>query len=110
MPPATLPPTGGPTTGGPTTDTPSGSNDGSTQRTIAIGAGVVGVVGIGVGAIFGLKASSSWSNAKSSCNAYPSGCGAVATSGESDARSQASLSTVGFIVGGVALAGGAVLW
>ncbi len=99
-----------PVPGGPPTDTPSGPSDGSTQRTLAIGAGVVGIVGIGAGAFFGLKASSSWSDAKKGCVTYPSGCSPQAVSDKSDASSSATLSTVGFIVGGVALAGGAVLW
>lgn len=108
--PPTAPSTTPPTTGGPATDTGTGPSDGSTQRTIGIGAGAVGVVGIAAGAFFGLKASSSWTKAKNDCTAYPLGCGSQAESDKSDASSSATLSTVAFVVGGVALASGAVLW
>jgi len=105
------PPTTTPGTVLPKTDTPTGRSDGSTQRTLAVGVGVLGVVGIAAGAFFGVKASSSWSKAKNDdCTAYPRGCGQQAVSDESDARSSATLSTIAFVVGGVTLAGGAVLW
>jgi hypothetical protein len=82
---------------------------GSTQRTLAIVAGGVGIVGIGVGTIFGLKASSTWSDAKSHCTPYPH-CGPEGAKLSDDASSQATVSTVGFVVGAVGLVGGAVLW
>ncbi len=62
----------------------------------------VGVVGLGLGTLFGLKASSSKSD----------GCGAdhLCDSGKlTDAKSAATLSTIGFIAGGVLLAGGLTL-
>jgi hypothetical protein len=82
----------------------------SGQRTAALVVGAVGIVGVGVGAVFGLGASSKWSDAKSHCSAYPYGCDAQALEERSSANSKATLSTVAFIVGGAALTGAAVLW
>lgn len=94
-------------TASPTADKPS---DGSTQRVLGIVAGGVGLVGVGVGALFGLQASSSWKDAKKECTDFPYGCSPKGSSLKDDASSQATLSTVGFIVGGVGLAAGAVLF
>jgi hypothetical protein len=91
----------------PTADKPS---DGSTQRTLGIVAGGIGIVGLGLGTFMGLQASSKWSDAKKECSAFPNGCTAKGVSLQKDASSQATLSTVGFIVGGVGLAAGAVLF
>jgi hypothetical protein len=97
----------GGTTGTPAADKPS---DGSTQRVLGIVAGGVGLVGIGLGTFFGLQASSTWSDAKKECTDYPNGCTAKGVSLKDDAAGQATISTVGFIVGGVGLAAGAVLF
>ena len=91
----------------PTTAT---SSAGSTQRTAAVVVGAVGVVGLGLGTVFGLGASSKWSDAKSKCTDYPYGCSSTALDDQSSAKSKASVSTVAFIVGGAAIAGAAVLW
>jgi len=87
----------------------TGSGAWSGQKTAAVIAGGVGVLGVGLGAVFGLSASSKWDQAKRDCGA---GCAADSPAGaeKSDAQSAAALSTVGFAVGGVALAAGAVLW
>ncbi len=82
----------------------------STQKTLALVAGGVGLAGVVVGSVFGLKASSSWSDAKEQCASYPYDCGPEGKALEEDARSQATWSTIAFIVGGVGLAGGAALW
>jgi hypothetical protein len=81
----------------------------STQKTFALVAGGVGVVGLGLGTVFGLLASSKWSSAKTDCG---SGCGpgASAQSEKSDATTDATVSTVGFVIGGVGAAAAAVLW
>jgi hypothetical protein len=89
---------------------PSATSSGSTQRTGAIVVGAVGVVAVGVGTVFGLSASSKWSDAKSKCSAYPYGCSQDAIDAQSSAQSKASVATVAFIVGGAAIAGAAVLW
>jgi len=86
------------------------AKSGSGQRTAAVVVGAVGVVGVGLGTVFGLSASSKWSDAKSGCSAYPYGCSSEALDARSAANSKATISTVAFIAGGVALAGAAVLW
>ena len=96
--------------GATSTGTDRGPRSGSTQRVLAIVAGGVGVVGVALGSIFGLNASSDWSDAKSSCTSYPNGCTAHAKSLSDDARSEATVSTVAFVIGAAGLAGGVVLW
>jgi hypothetical protein len=98
----------GPAGGGGPTD--AASSDGSTQRTIGLVVAGVGVVGVALGAVFGLQASSKWSDAKEKCSDYPFGCGDDGVSMADDAKSAATISTIGFIAGGVCLAGGAALW
>jgi hypothetical protein len=88
----------------------SSSSDGSTQRTIGLVMGGAGIVGVGVGAFFGLSASSKWSDAKDKCSDYPYGCGSDGVSLADDAKSAGTISTIGFIAGGVLLAGGAALY
>lgn len=68
----------------------------------------VGAVSMGVGAVFGLAAKSSWDDAKSKCT--PDGCGEAAQSLADTARRDATLGSVGVIGGGVLLAGGVVWW
>jgi hypothetical protein len=81
---------------------------------IAIAAGAVGLVGVGLGTFFGLKASSTKDDLTGACTDYPRGC-PLARQGEirdmaSDADTQAAASTAAFIVGGVFLAGAVVLY
>jgi hypothetical protein len=79
------------------------------RKTIAFGVGGLGVAGLVVGSIFGAVASSKWSAAKSDCGA---GCGPTAPAqGEKNtASSDATISTVAFVVGGALAAGGVVLY
>jgi hypothetical protein len=81
----------------------------STQKTLGFVAGGVGVVGVALGAVFGLVASSKWSSAKSDCG---TGCAADAPAQQekSSAQSAATVSTVGFVGGGVLLAAGLALF
>jgi hypothetical protein len=83
----------------------------STQKTLALVAGGVGLVGIGLGAGFGAAALSDWSTEQNDCKSKqsctnPSG----AESAHSSVETAGAVSTAGFIVGGVGLAAGAVLW
>jgi len=88
----------------------TGVHSGSTQRTAALVVGAVGIVSVGIGAVFGLGASSKWSEAKSHCTSYPYGCDQVSVDDRSSANSKATVSTIAFIVGGAALGASAVLW
>jgi hypothetical protein len=79
------------------------------QRILALVAGGVGVVGLGLGTAFGVIALSKKNDAQSVCSTDP--CPTVDGSNKwGDAATAGNVSTVAFIVGGVALAGGAVLW
>jgi hypothetical protein len=81
---------------------------GSWQRPAGYVAGGLGIVGVGLGTYFGLQALSKWSSAKNDCGA---GCpgGSTARAEKNDATTDATISTIGFAVGGVALAGAVVL-
>lgn len=96
-----------PTTSPPTADTRSG---GSSLRLVGLGLAGVGVIGVGVGALFGLSASTSFDDAKPDCNADQSLCNSNGLAKIDDAKSAATLSTIGFIAGGALIAGGLVLF
>jgi hypothetical protein len=83
-----------------------------TRRILGIALGGAGVVGIGVGAIFGAMASSAWSSAKSACGGDIGRCADVSSgnSYKSTTLTDGAVSTVGFVAGGVLLAGGVVLF
>jgi hypothetical protein len=84
------------------------SSSGGTQRVIALVAGGVGVAGVAVGSIFGLQSMSKHNDASAKC---PGACSDQAgVELWNDARSAGNISTIGFVVGGVGLATGAILW
>jgi hypothetical protein len=95
-----------------TTDAPVADTGGMpTGRKIAIGAGALGVVGLATGVVFGLRASSQWDDAKAECvDGDFNNCSTRGVSLQKDAKSSATLATVGVGVGVAALAAGAVLW
>lgn len=83
----------------------------SAQRTAALVVGGVGMVGIGVGVVFGLVAQSKNDDARTPANCptttqcYPQGKALL-----DDAGSAATVSTIAFAAGGAALAAGVVLF
>ena len=83
----------------------------STQRTVGLVAGGVGVVSVGVGVFFGLQTISkkNASNADGHCNAA-NVCDATGTALRNDGKSTATLSTVFTGLGAVGLIGGAALF
>jgi hypothetical protein len=94
--------------GGAETPSTEGGSGLGTQKILALVAEGIGVVGLGMGSAFGLVALSRKSDAEKVC---PNLC--VDASGVNkwnDAKSAADVSTVAFLAGGLALAGGAVLW
>lgn len=82
----------------------------TTQRTLAVITGGLGVVGVGLGAWFGGFAVSAQNREKSDCPA--AGCSGYAQAQEdySTAKTDATASTVSFIAGAALVAAGAVLW
>jgi len=79
------------------------------QRTLALIAGGVGVVGIGVGTVFGFKSKSDHDEAEKYCTGSQCSDPRGVSAGN-DAHAAGNVSTVAMIVGGVGLAGAAVLW
>jgi hypothetical protein len=80
-----------------------------TQRILALVSGGIGVVALGVGSVMGVLALSKWSGAKTGCGSDGT-CSTTALPDAQAARSDATASTVFFVIGGVALAAGAALW
>lgn len=80
-------------------------------RAIGLVAGAAGVVGLGLGTFFGLRAMSLWSSSQSEC-ASKTSCAQhdQAVSDHDSAMSAATISTIGFLAGGAALAAGAWLF
>jgi hypothetical protein len=82
----------------------------STNKTLAVASGGVGVVGIVLGSVFGAKALSDASTSKSDCSTTSCPNHAGAQSAHDSSESAGKVSTAMFIVGAAGLAGGAVLW
>lgn len=85
---------------------PSPKGDNATLRTTSYVVGGVGAAGVLLGIITGVVAASKHSDANCKNDVCPSN---AATGEEKDARTMANISTVGFVAGGVLLAGGVVL-
>lgn len=91
------------------------ASTGSARRTGAIALGSAGVVSIVVGSVFGMQARSKWRDdvvMKSCDGGVVTQCDledAKARLEKSGAQTDATISTVTFVVGGVALAGAAIL-
>lgn len=100
-----------PPPGSTTEPPPAGDEGGMSGLTIAgFVVGGVGVVGLVVGTITGLSASSTASGAKDDPSLCPDQkCTAAGLQEIDSAKSSATISTVGFIAGGVLLAGGATM-
>jgi hypothetical protein len=94
---------------------PSPRRDGSGQRMLGIAIAGAGVVGVGVGTVFGFVAKGKFDDAKKACGTgftYPT-CendSQGASAKNHSAMTSATVSTIAFAAGGVALAAGAVLY
>jgi hypothetical protein len=90
---------------------PTGGNGMRTASYVALG---VGVVGVGLGTVFGLSAKSNYDKGNELCPAFP--CSLTEQQARDreqfgdDGDSAKTLSMVGFIAGGVGLAAGATLF
>ncbi len=82
---------------------------GHAQRVAGVVVGAGGLAGIVAGGIFGAFTYSAWSDANSGCPTH-SGCSAAAIQSHDSAVTEATVSTVAFIAGGVLLAGGLTLF
>lgn len=84
-------------------------DQGRSRRTWGFVIGGVGLAAIGVGSYFGIRAASTWADAKDACPDLancPNDDGARLSA---DSRSFANLSTIAFTAGTVALVGGTIL-
>ena len=89
---------------------PPPADTGATRRYIGLGVGALGIVGLGIGSAFGIVAKSKFDQTNvSECNATDH-CTTPGLSGRQDAEHAATASNVGFTIGAVLLAGGAVLY
>jgi hypothetical protein len=93
---------------------PHHGSPGHGRKLAAIGVGGAGLIAVGVGAVFGAKASSSWSEVEDLCGAdHRCAPGADYERGQqlvADTRSAGNLSTILVGAGAVAIAGGVILW
>ena len=103
--PAALPPVSESIGGAPA----SPGEGGHGRRLLGLVGGGAGIAGLAIGGIFGGLTFSSWGSAKSECPSH-SGCSAQATSDRSHALTYGTVSTAGFIAGGVLLAAGLTLY
>jgi len=78
-------------------------------RMAAIGVGVLGLAGVTVGTVFGLKSMSKGDEADKYCD-DANACTSRGIKLRDEALSAGTVSTVGFLVGGAGLAGAAALW
>lgn len=85
---------------------------GGGPKVVGLAVGAVGLAGIGFGVFAGLKAQSTYNDAAKSCTGTPPACpaGSPAFSQRDSASTWATVSTVSFVAGGAALAGGALLY
>jgi hypothetical protein len=85
------------------------SSDGlGTQRVVALVAGGVGLAGVVVGSVFGLKSKSAHDEAVPLCD--DTGCDPTGNDARERALAAGDISTVAFIAGGVGVAAGTILW
>jgi serine/threonine-protein kinase len=86
------------------------SDSGSARRWIGIGVGAAGVVGLGIGAVLGLNAKSKLNESNNGPCGPTDQCNSTGLGLRQDAASAATGSTVAFVLGGVALAAGVVVY
>jgi hypothetical protein len=90
--------------------TPEAStSDGSALRTVGYVAGGLGIVGLAIGTVSGLSAASKNSRSKDICPNSGVCADEGARTANDEARSAATISTLGFVAGGALLAGGVAL-
>jgi hypothetical protein len=89
---------------------PSGSRAGSTQRTVGLVVAGVGVLGLGTGIVTGLMATSRHSEAQEKCENNVCIEGSEGADALDSFRMLRGISTIGYVVGALGLAGGAALF
>jgi hypothetical protein len=109
--PSTGPSTGtGPATPPPGGEKPAEGGGGNGLRIVGLVTAGVGGVGLVLGGVFGAMASSAYSTAKKGCSSNLTNCSPQAMKDHDTATTDATISTIGFIAGGVLAAGGLTLF
>jgi hypothetical protein len=107
----TAPPPSSPSPQQPLEPVPPAPRHSSGPSALVVGLGALGVVGLGVGTVFGVMASSKYDDSKHDCSKDDVNlCSAQGVDQRNTAFTYGNVATAGFIVGGVALAGAATLW
>jgi hypothetical protein len=106
-PPLTPPAVAGPSSDLTTATPPEDTGHG--RRVLGLVVGSAGLASLAVGGIFGGLTFSSWGNANRECPSH-SGCSTQAANDRSNALTFGAVSTVGFIAGGLLVAGGVTLY
>jgi hypothetical protein len=88
---------------------PEDKKVGSTQRTVGLVVGAAGIVGLGVGGFFALRARSKWDDADPHCDANDF-CDETGFGLAEQAHNAGNVATVASIAGGVFLVGGLILF
>jgi len=90
-------------------DAPAAKSGGNAPLILTLAG--VGVVGIGVGTVFALTAKTKYNESKAECDPEDlNSCSPTGVTLRNDARGKGDIASVGFIVGGVALAGAGIVW
>ncbi|MDP8999035.1 MAG: hypothetical protein M3O46_02880, partial [Myxococcota bacterium] len=87
---------------------PGTSANGLRYSGIAVGG--LGLVGVAIGTIFGVRAIGLQNDSMHDCGAQTSICGPAGTSSRHDAQWAGNVSTVAFVAGGILLAGGVTMF
>ncbi len=95
------------TSASPPLDTKDTASDSSGTASLGYVLGALGVVSVGVGSYFGLRAISSWSERNDHCDA--AGCDPIGLRAGEETNDRATVANVGFGLGLVAIAAGAYL-
>jgi hypothetical protein len=96
---------------GPRNDATSVADPGAGQRMAGLVVGGLGLAGIGVGIVFGLQSRSKQSDAKQYCEpSNPNVCERHGVELNDEAKSAATIATVGLAAGGALVIGGVVLY
>ncbi len=98
------------TTSTETTTSPEGASTWSSQKTLGLVAGGVGVIGLGIGAGFGLASKAKHDDADTNGHCIGDRCDAEGIDLRHQAVTNGTISTVAFVAGGVLVAGGLVLF
>ncbi len=105
-------PAAAPTTPGssePVSERPAAASGSSSWPTVGLALAGAGVVGLGIGAVFGIEAKSKYDQSNTS-GCTGDNCSQQGAQIRRDALSAASASNVAFAIGGALAAGGIVLW